>query len=319
MAANDESVTVLSNGVKMPTIGFGLAFGNWADRSAKNHLFTPEDAWSAVPSALRAGYKHFDTAYVYGTHKILGVNLGMEMAKGVKRSEFFITTKVFHPPAPFSLNAIEKSMKLDGTVDVKQRTLIDFEKSLDELNLGYVDLLLMHWPGQHNSTDAVLNRRLRKECWSVFEEIYKSGKARAIGVSNFLVHHFETFLEDVTILPMCNQIEVSPYMIPRDTLDYCTKKNIAITSWGPFGSGATGVLTDPVMLELSTKYGKNVGQVILRWLVQQNISVLPKSSSEHRMASNLNIFDFKLDDVDMVRISNLNKGISSAAVPDTIA
>ncbi len=270
--------------------------------------------------AIRAGFRHFDTAYIYGTHKILGINLGMELATGTKRrSDFFITTKVFHAPAPFSLNAIEKSMALDGSVDVRKRTLIDFEKSLDELNLGYVDLLLMHWPGQWNTTDAALNRRLRKECWEVFESIYKAGKARAIGVSNFLPHHFETFLQDVTIPPMVNQIEISPYIIPFDTIAYCRSKNIAITSWGPFGSGATGVLKDPYLVELSSKYNKNVGQIILRWLIQQNISVLPKSSSEVRMASNLDVFDFKLDDAEVTKISTLHRGIGSAGTPDNIA
>lgn len=305
------------NGVEMPVLGFGCAFGNWNDKS-KFFGFQPELAWNAVPTALKVGYKHFDAAYVYGTHKIVGLCLGDEFKNGAKREDFFITTKVFHMPAPIALNAINKTMDMTNPkIDVKARTLYDFEKSLDELNLGYVDLLLMHWPG--NSTDETLNRYLRKAVWEVFEEIYKSGKARAIGVSNFMVKHLETFLQDITVIPMVNQIEVSPYYGQHDVVKFCQSSGIVVTAWAPFGSGATGVLQDDVIATIAKKHNKNSGQVILRWLVQRGMAALPKSSSETRMAGNLDIFDFSLSEEELSAISALDKGKTSVVSAEGIA
>lgn len=311
-----QSVT-LSNGVVCPSIGFGCAFGNWSDKS-KIFGFQPDLAWQAVHSALKVGYKHLDCAYAYGTHKIVGLTLGTQMVKGAKREDFFITTKVFHMPADIASNSIGKTLDMTNpSINIKERVLYDFEKSLDELNLGFVDLLLMHWPGQ--GTDEKLNRRLRKECWEVFQDIYKSGKARAIGVSNFTVKHLTTFLQDINIAPMVNQIEVSPYIHQKDVVEYCRQKGIVVTAWAPFGSGATGVLEDPVISTIAKTHNKNPGQVILRWLLQQGMMVLPKSSNEARMASNLDVWDFSLSVTEMASMTALDQNKSSVVTADGIA
>eukprot|EP00929_Paragymnodinium_shiwhaense_P051245 TRINITY_DN257_c0_g2_i1.p1 TRINITY_DN257_c0_g2~~TRINITY_DN257_c0_g2_i1.p1 ORF type:complete len:324 (-),score=68.32 TRINITY_DN257_c0_g2_i1:304-1275(-) len=314
----------LQNGVEMPSIGFGCAFGNWTSGLTGSTAFagfTPEDAWPAIASALRAGYRHFDGAYVYGTHRHLGNLLGMQFADGsLKRSDVFITTKVFHPPAGISLNTIEKSFDMTNPdIDIRKRVMYDLEKSLDELGVGYVDLLLMHWPGAFGSKDAALNRRLRKECWEAMQEIYKTGRARAIGVSNFEAHHLETMMEDTEVKPMVNQIEVSPYLSQADLVAFCQKHEILVEAWAPFGSGATKVLQDPVIAELAGKYGKGVGQVILRWLLQRGISPLPKSGNEDRMRQNLDVFDFQLSEEDMAKMNALNCDKSSIPGRDPIA
>jgi diketogulonate reductase-like aldo/keto reductase len=320
MAAFDSSTIVLSNGKTIPALGFGCAFGNWTDQS-KFMGFLPDEGWAAIPAAIRAGFRHFDGAYVYGTHKILGISLGNELAKGeLKRDDFFITTKVFHPPAALALNSINKSFDMaDESIDIKSRILIDFERSLDELNLGYVDLLLMHWPGSFNSNDKERGDRIRKEVWEVFEEIYESGRARSIGVSNFLVRHLEPLLETAKVKPHVNQIEINPYISQADTQAFCADNGITLQAWAPFGSGATGVLQDPVIVELSEKYHKNVGQIILRWLNQRGIIALPKSSNEGRMRGNLDIFDFVLEDADVERISALDQNKSSVSTSESIA
>lgn len=310
----------LSNGVEFPMIGFGCAFGNWSDDDKSKFFgFQPDLGYFAIPAALRAGYTHFDGAFIYGTHRILGSSLGAEMTKGRPRKDFFVTTKVFHPPGDIALNKIGKSFDFT-TSNIKERVLHDFERSLDELSFGYVDLLLMHWPGEWNTTDEAVGRERRKQCWEAFEEIYASGRARAIGVSNFQVKHLTTLLEDGNVKPMVNQIEISPYIQQKELVKYCQDNGIHPVAWAPFGSGQTGVLQDPQIVALADKYKKNVGQVILRWLIQQDISVLPKSSSESRMRSNLDVFDFSLTDEEIDSLKGLDRGVTSVgASPDSIA
>jgi diketogulonate reductase-like aldo/keto reductase len=244
------------------------------------------------------------------------------MARGsLKREDLFVTSKVFHPPAEIILNRLHKSF--DFTLDVsqvKERILADVEKCLDELNLGRLDLLLMHWPGKHETTDVARGRALRRECWAAFEEVYKAGRARAIGVSNFLVRHLEGLKEDgATVLPMVNQIEVNPYITQQETVAYCQANNIHVSAWAPFGSGDSSLLSDPLLVRLAAKYKKNVGQLILRWLYQRGISSLPKSSNEGRMRSNLQIFDFALESEEVTAISGLNQHKTSVVSSESIA
>lgn len=319
-----ETVTHrLNNGVEMPSVGFGCAFGNWQKSDDGSFFgFQPDLGYYAIPAALRAGYTHFDGALIYGTHRILSNALGAEMTRGRPRSDFFVTTKVFHPPGDIALNRIGNSFDFtDPTVssNIKERVLYDFERSLGELSFGYVDLLLMHWPGEFDTTDEALGRERRKQCWEAFEEIYARGQARAIGVSNFQVKHLATLLEDATVPPMVNQIEINPYIRQTEASQYCKNHGIHLVAWAPFGSGATGVLKDPIIMELAEKYRKNSGQIILRWLVQQDISVLPKSSNETRMKSNLEIYDFSLTSDEIETINALDRNISSVFTADNIA
>lgn len=311
--------TTLSNGVEMPTLAFGCAFGNWTDDS-KFLSFQPDLAWSIIPQAIEAGFRHFDTALIYGTHHILGNSLGRFFASGdLKREDVFITSKVFHPQVPLALNAIGNSWDLtDREIDVEKRVLHDFERCLAELNIGYLDLLLIHWPGMWDSNDPSHGKKTRKRVWKAFETIYKSGKVRAIGVSNFMEKHFD-FLDQAEVTPMLNQMEVNPYIQQTATTDFCRKKNILVESWGPFGSGTTGVLTDPLIQSLGEKYNKNVGQIILRWLGQKGFAAAPKSSNIERMRCNLNIFDFELDREDMKKIDSLERHKSSVCTSESIA
>lgn len=319
----ENQTFTLPNGIKIPQIGFGCAFGNWSD-STKEIRFQPDLAWKAVSDGLQAGYRCFDGALGYGTHQIVGQTIGKAFAKGkLKREDVFIQSKVFAPTVSLSLNRVGNTVDVlkyanDPSLDLKERILYDIEKCLSELNLGYLDLLLLHWPGDLQVTDKETARRLRKQAWQALEEAYTAGKVKAIGVSNFLIQHFETFLEDCTIQPMVNQIEVNPYISQANAVEYCQSKGILVQSWGPFGSGATGVLQDPVILQIAEKYKKNPGQVILRYLNQKGIAAIPKSSSFDRMKSNLNIFDFILDQEDIRRIAALNQNKTSAMTSDSI-
>lgn len=326
MSVVSADKVVLSNGVVMPRLGFGCAFGNWTDHTpGKFFGFTPELGWKLIPQALQAGYRLLDGALLYNTHQILGISIGQAMARGdLTRDDVFIVSKVFHPKASVGFNHLNSSVDMEyylthPEADLKQRILNDIERCLLELNVGYLDLLLAHWPGEHNTTDEVQGQRLRHQVWLAFEEAYTLGRVRAIGVSNFLERHLDALLPLCKVTPMVNQIEVSPYLQQRELVQYCQEKGIVVQAWGPFGSGATGVLTDPVVQAIGQKYGKDGGQVILRWLLQKDMAALPKSSSEKRMQSNLQIFDFQLTDEDMNQINGLDRNVSSVVTAHSIA
>lgn len=324
LSEDNLEVVTLANGVTMPSLGFGCAFGNWTDKS-KFIGFTPEEGWSSIPAAFRAGYKLFDTAHMYNTHQVLGYSLGRELAEGrVKRSDIFVTTKLFHPRVPVAFNTLDTTADMemylnDSSLDIRPKIRRDFEKSLQELNLGYVDLLLIHWPGKHGTTNQADGNRLRSQVWEVYEEIYLSGRARAIGVSNFLERHLDALIATCKVVPMVNQIELHPYMTQQSLVDYCKAHEIVVQGWSPFGNGAIGLFEDPVLKRLADKYQKDIGQIILRWLVQQRIATIPKSSSETRMRSNLNIFDFTLSEEEIAEISALNKGLTCVQTAESIA
>jgi|EP01033_Poteriospumella_lacustris_P009367 diketogulonate reductase-like aldo/keto reductase len=324
MSSDSKETVVLSNGVALPALGFGCAFGNWTD-SSRFIGFTPEEGWSSIPAAFRSGYKLFDSALMYNTHQVLGYSIGKELAEGkVKRSDIFVTTKLFHPRVSVAFNELDTTADMDlylrdASLDIRPKLRRDFERSLNELNLGYVDLLLVHWPGLQGWTDKESGDRLRAQVWEVFEEIYASGRARAIGVSNFLVRHLEPLLATCKVAPHVNQIELHPYRTQAALVDFCKARGIAVQGWSPFGNGAIGLFQDPVLQRLAAKYGKDVGQIILRWLVQQGIATLPKSSSESRMRSNLDVFDFVLEDGDVAEISALDKDHSCVVTSENIA
>jgi len=329
---NVESIVIdKERDVRMPSIGFGCAFGNWTDQS-KFIGFQPDLGWAAISAAIRVGYNHFDGALVYGSHSILGQSIGKGFADGTfVRDDIFVTSKVYHPCVPLSLNTQGHAFPMDKINDanfsIKDRITFDIERSLAETNLGYLDLVLMHWPGpvgsygedeEENMKNVAINKAARLEVWRAMEEAYKCGKVRAIGVSNFMERHFD-FLDECEIKPACNQIEISPYIQQRDIQDFCQKNGIKLVAWAPLGSGATGVLSDPTIKELAGKYKKNAGQIILRWLTQQGIAALPKSSNEGRMKSNLEIFDFKLTDEEIKSINALEQEKSSVFTSGSIA
>lgn len=265
---------------------------------------------------------------MYNTHQILGISLGREFASGVfkKRSDVFLTSKVLHPPSAIAHNHLKTTVDMrpylaDPSLDIRSRVLHDFERSLHELGVGNLDLILMHWPGEFNTTDKEAGDRFRRECWAAFEEIYASGRARAIGVSNFEQRHLEPLLETCKVVPMVNQLELQPHRPQRALVEYCQSKNIQPQAWSPFGSGSNQLLTDKVLVAIANEVQRDVGQVILRWLIQHNIASLPKTSSPHRMRSNLHdVWEFVLSAEQMARIDALgSEDISYVGRPDSIA
>jgi len=199
----------------------------------------------------------------------------------------------------------------------------DFSFALHELGMGQVDCLLMHWPGAFGSLDTKeANARKRREIWSTFESFAAANRARSIGVSNFTVEHLESLRigeeGGCTVVPHVNQIEMHPYCQQKELAAYCRDKGITVVGYAPFGSGALGLLQDETLRDIATKHNKDVGQVILRWGVQLGYAMLPKSSSEKRMRSNLDVFNFELTPDDMAAIAKLDRNVRSCADPGAL-
>ncbi len=315
-----ESVT-LANGVVMPSVAFGCAFGDWVG-ATEFQGFLPEQAWRALTQALDVGYRAFDGAHAYGTESVLGVVLGQRFAAGeLERDDLFITGKLAHPAAPPHVNISHlRTWDADKVPDVPGRLRDDLMRTLEDLHLGYVDLLLMHWPGPFENRDAAFARDTRRTIWEAFLEIYEKGAARAVGVSNFTAAHLEQLMEDVpAVTPMVNQVEVHPYCRDPELEAFCRDAGILITAYAPFASGAFGLLQDPVIEQIAEAHGVGVGQVILRWHLQAGRTVLPKSSSEKRMRQNLDLFGFALTDDEMTAIDALGTGEARRTCPDPAA
>ena len=244
-----------------------------------------DDTQIVIEKALAMGYRHVDTAAYYDNEEAVGKAI---KSSGIPREEVFITTKVWN----------EDQRK--GIV------LKAFEDSLRKLGMDYVDLYLIHWPVPGKF----------KETWKVFEEIYKSGRAKAIGVSNFKKHHLEELKEVMTISPAVNQIELHPYLIQQEDLDYCNENGIRVEAWSPFAANKFNLFDERIIQDIAQKHEKSPAQVILRWDHQRGVVVIPKSSHEKRLAENIDIFDFKLSDDDMARISSLNQNKRVGSDPD---
>ena len=238
----------------------------------------------SVKWALETGYKHIDTAAIYKNEG--GVGKAVK-ASGIPRNELFITTK--------SWNENQRQ----GTV------LKGFEESLDLLQTDYVNLYLIHWPVIGKFT----------ETWKVMEEIYRSGRAKAIGVSNFLQHHLEEIFKICEIKPMVNQVECHPYLVQQDLIDFCATHQIIYEAWSPIMRGAINDI--PLFKELSKKYQKSPVQIVLRWDLQKGIVTIPKSVHKERIISNTDIFDFEISKEDILRIDALNRDERFGSHPDT--
>lgn len=254
-----------------------LGFGVWQAEKGKQ-------AEQAILWALQAGYRHFDTATAYGNEESVGNAIHKS---GLKREDLFVTTKLWN-----------QDMR-----DHKQAEA--FKISLEKLNMDYVDLYLIHWPVAG----------VYKESWKVMEDIYKSGRAKAIGVSNFKKHHMEDLLSDCEIIPAVNQMEFNPLIQDNEILEFCRSKGIAFEAWSPLGCG--NLIKDKEIAAIGKKYGKSGPQVILRWILQKGIIVFPKSVHKERIYENADIFDFELTKEDMSLFDSMNKNQRSGADPDT--
>lgn len=246
------------------------------------------EAAGAVEAAAEVGYRHFDTATKYGNEA--GVAEGIRRS-GLPRDEVFLTTK------------------LDGEFQGEGRAADGLQAALDRMKLDYVDLLLIHWPlpqrGQFVST------------WQTFEQLKADGRARAIGVSNFTAAHLTVLAAETDTVPAVNQIQLTPF-VPRETQRaYATAHGILTASWSPLGGSGARVTTEPVIAEIAAAHGKTPGQVVLRWHVQNGLIVIPKSADPARMAENLRLFDFELNETDLAVIATLTQGPDAGVDSDT--
>ncbi|MDE5415549.1 aldo/keto reductase [Alkalihalobacterium chitinilyticum] len=237
----------------------------------------------SVQAAVQAGYRSIDTAAIYKNEE--GVGQGIKEC-GVPREELFITTKVWNANQGY------------------ETTLQAFEESMEKLGLDYLDLYLVHWPvaGKY------------KDTWRALEKLYADKKVRAIGVSNFHVHHLEDLLETANIVPMVNQVEFHPQLAQHDLRTFCKEHHIQLEAWSPLAQG--NLLDHPTLVEIGQKYGKSPAQVILRWDLQCGVVTIPKSVNADRIAANGDIFDFELTSEDMAQINALNKDERVGPDPD---
>jgi len=249
-------------------------------------VFKVEDGTEVIDSvkaAIKNGYRSIDTAAVYKNEEGVGEAI---RECGVPREELFITSKVWNSDQGY------------------ESTLQAFETTLQKLGLKYLDLYLVHWPVKGKYT----------ETWKALEQLYKDGRVRAIGVSNFHIHHLQDVLEIAEIKPMINQVEYHPRLTQEELHTFCKEHSIQLEAWSPLMQGQ--LLEHPALQEIATKYNKSTAQIILRWDLQNEVVTIPKSIKEHRIIENANIFDFNLSAEDMKAIQALNEDHRVGPDPD---
>lgn len=254
----------LNNGFEIPQFGLGV----YLTKSGQECI-------NAVTWALEAGYRHIDTARIYGNEKEVGEAV---RSSGIKREDIFITTKLWNDDHGYD-NALKA-----------------FDKSLKTLNTDYIDLYLIHWPVKDK----------RKESWKALEKIYESGYCKSIGVSNYMIIHLEELFSNANIIPVINQVEFSPYNYQKDLLDFCNKNKIILEAYSPLTRMKK--LDDVNVLKIAKKHNKTVPQVLIRWAIEKEIVIIPKSARKERIIENANVFDFELDKSDMEVLNNLDEG-----------
>lgn len=241
-----------------------------------------KETQAAVLRALECGYRHFDTARAYGNEADVGEAV---RSSGIPRSEIFVTTKLWNA---------------DHGYDA---TLRAFEKSNERLGLGYIDLYLIHWPVQG----------LRADSWRAMTRLLGEGACRAIGVSNYTVRHLEEVLETSDVVPTVNQVEFSPFLFQRELLAFCREHGIQLEAYSPLTQGRK--LDHPAIVAASRKYGRTPAQILIRWALQHDIVVIPKSTNPARIQENAQVFDFSLDAGDMEALDALDEGFRTCWDP----
>lgn len=273
---NLKSTKTLHNGVEMPLLGLGV--------------FRVEDGQElidAVKIAIKHGYRSIDTAAIYGNEVGVGQGIRKGIEEGnVAREELFITSKVWNSELGY------------------EETIAAYEESLAKLGLEYLDLYLIHWPVEGKF----------KEAWKALETLYKKGRVKAIGVSNFQIHHLEELMKDAEINPMVNQVEYHPRLTQKELQKFCKEQKIQLEAWSPLMAGQ--LLDNEELQEIASRHGKSVAQIIVRWDLQNDVITIPKSTKEYRIIENADVFDFELTKEDMDQINQLNKNHRVGPDPD---
>ncbi|MCU1525884.1 MAG: oxidoreductase [Microbacteriaceae bacterium] len=274
MSSNAPSpVLRLNDGRGIPQLGLGV------------YKVADAEAARVVETAIDAGYRHVDTAKLYGNER--GVGDGVR-ASGIPREEVFVTTKVWDD---------------DHGYDA---TLRAFDASLERLGFEYVDLYLIHWP--------VPSRNLYVETWRALETLAADGRARSIGVSNFAIHHIERLLAETDVVPAINQVELHPWLPQRELRAFDASRGILTEAWSPLARGR--VIGDPVLDAIAARHDRSPAQVVIRWHLQSGTVVIPKSVTAERIRQNIDVFDFELDADDIAAIDSLESGVRTGMNPD---
>ena len=265
----------LNNGVEMPIFGLGVY------KSADG-----EETYNAVRWALDAGYRHIDTAAMYGNEASVGRAI---RDSGIAREDIFVTTKLWN-------------------TEIREHNEENaLNESLKKLGMDYVDLYLIHWP--------VREEQGYIRAWKKLEQFNRDGRCRAIGVSNYNIHHLEDVLKVADIIPALDQVECHPYLAQKDLQAFCEQHGIALGPWSPLGRGR--LLDDEVLTALAAKYGKTTAQIVLRWDVQRGFINIPKSVHKERIIANAQVFDFSLTVQDMQKIFALDQDLHFGSNPET--
>lgn len=272
----EENYT-LSNGVQIPAIGFGT----W-------QLAGDGEAYQAVSHALSSGYRHIDTAEAYNNEDSVGRAI---QDSTVAREDIFLTTKIWNDKTTY------------------EETLAGVEASLDRLQTDYVDLLLIHWPNPKDVRGGIGFEERNKEVWRAMETLYSDGKARAIGVSNFLPYHLNALLEIAEVKPMVNQVLLAPGTPQSEVVRASRKHDLLMEAYSPLGSG--NIFTNEQMLAIAEEYDRSVAQIALRWSIEKGFLPLPRSSNPTNIESNLKIFDFELSEETIAQIDSIEPFIAT--------
>lgn len=252
-----------------------IGFGTWLNKDEKECI-------DGVKAALEIGYRHIDTAQIYENEQFVGQAIA---ESGIPREELFITTKIWND-----------NLWWDGLDE-------SFNESLEKLRTDYVDLLLIHFPVTED----------RRPAWTKMEEIYASGRVKAIGVSNYTIRHLEELLRESTIKPAVNQVELHVFLQQPELIKYCHDNNIVVEAYAPLAHGYH--MDDPVLVEIAAKHSKTASQIMIRWCIEQGLVPLPKSTHADRIRQNFEVFDFSLDEDDLTKLKTLERNFRTCWDP----